>query len=57
MIYATANGAKLVVRVNYRLKKTGLMNIVQTGHTVYADALNTLRAEIGGMYQLIEGGL
>jgi len=45
---------KLVVRVNYRVKKLGMVNIVETGRLV---DLSGVRAMIGHGYSLIEGGL
>ncbi len=45
---------KLVVRVNYRIKKTGLANIVETGRKV---DISGVRAMIGHGYDLIEGSL
>lgn len=45
---------KLVVRVNYRVKKVGVVNIVETGRKV---DLSGVRAMIGHGYELIEGGL
>lgn len=45
---------KLVVRVNYRVKKVGVVNIVETGRKV---DLSGVRAMIGHGYKLIEGGL
>lgn len=45
---------KLVVRVNYRVKKVGVVNIAETGRKV---DLSGVRAMIGHGYKLIEGGL
>ncbi len=56
LIYGLGEGRadKLVVRVNYRIKKTGLGNIVQTGKPVDPAGI---RAQIGRGYELIEGSL
>lgn len=45
---------KLVVRVNYRVKKLGVVNVVETGRMV---DLSGVRAMLGNGYNLIEGGL
>ena len=45
---------KLVVRINYRVKKLGTTNIVETGRKV---DLSGVRAMIGHGYELIEGSL
>jgi Phage Mu protein F like protein len=47
-------GAKLVVRVNYRIKKFGLSNIVETGKIINFDDVKPM---IGKGYVLIEGYL
>lgn len=45
---------KVVVRINYRLKKTGERNIVETGKWVDPSGI---RAQIGQGYELVEGNL
>ena len=56
LVYSTANAhaAKLVVRLNYRIKKVGLGNIVETGKMVDPAGI---RAQIGHGYEILEGGL
>lgn len=55
LIYPGANkSSKLVVRVNYRLKRQGLANIVETGKMVDAQGV---RGQIGHGYDLIDGSL
>jgi hypothetical protein len=49
-----STGAKLVVRINYRTKKLGEANIVETGKKV---DVSGIRAQIGHGYDLIEGSL
>lgn len=48
------SGAKLVVRVNYHVKRIGLTNIVETGKYVNLD---DVRPMLGHGYELIEGSL
>jgi len=44
LLYDTpGKSAKLVVRVNYRVKKAGVLNIVETGRVLDAEAVNTIR--------------
>ena len=57
LIYDMGDAAKVVVRINYRIKKRGMMNIVETGRTLDAEALDTIRNEIGRGYMLVEGSL
>jgi len=45
---------KLVVRVNYNVKKKGLLNIVETGKPV---DLGGIRGMVGHGYDLVEGTL
>lgn len=45
---------KLVIRVNYRVKKAGVVNIAETGRKV---DLSGVRAMIGHGYKVIAGGL
>ena len=54
-----APGAKLVVRVNYWLKKSGggQVNRVETGRELGDAALHSLKGKIGRTYRLLEGGL
>lgn len=56
LIYRADEGGadKLVVRINYRIKRVGLGNIVQTGKLV---TLDDIRAQIGHGYKLVEGSL
>ena len=55
LFYDTGNsGAKLVVRVNYRVKNIGITNIAETGKYVNLD---DVRPMIGHGYELIEGSL
>lgn len=55
LIYQGANStSKLVIRVNYKVKKVGVMNIVETGQTVDATGI---RGMIGQGYTLVEGSL
>jgi hypothetical protein len=55
LIYGSeTEAAKLVVRINYRVKKKGLMNIVETGSVVDTSGI---RATIGHGYTIIEGSL
>lgn len=58
LIYAQeGSSAKLVVRINYHVKKQGVMNLVETGKALDAESLETIRREIGRAYVLVEGGL
>ena len=51
---APGNAKKLVVRVDYRTKKAGEMNLVETGGVVDVAGI---RGQIGRGYTLIEGVL
>ena len=54
LVYDSGAGKakKLVVRINYRVKKQGTMNIVGTGTEVDTDSLKGTKG-----YELVEGGL
>ena len=55
LIYDGAEkSTKLVVQINYKIKKVGLRNIVETGKLV---DVTGIRAMIGHGYELVEGGL
>jgi hypothetical protein len=55
LFFDSGNSAeKLVVRINYRVKKLGTANVVETGRKV---DLSGVRAMIGHGYELIEGSL
>ncbi len=55
MLYdAAGDAAKLVVRVNYQVKKAGVMNIVETGQQIDPSGV---RAMLGHGYELIDGSL
>jgi len=55
LIYdAGSAAAKLVVRINFQIKKAGTMNIVETGQMV---DLSGVRAMVGHGYEHIEGSL
>ncbi len=57
LIYAAGAAAaskKLVMRVNYRIKKGGVVNIIETGKLVDTSGI---RAMIGHGYELVEGSL
>ena len=54
MFDAPGNAKKLVVRVDYRTKKAGEMNLVETGGVVDVAGI---RGQIGRGYTLIEGVL
>ena len=47
---------KLVVRLNYNVRKKGIMNIVETGRPI-SKHLNMIRGGIGKGYVLLEGSL
>lgn len=51
---AAGDAAKLVVRVNYQVKKAGAMNIVETGQKIDPSGV---RAMLGHGYELIDGRL
>lgn len=58
LIYAQeGSAAKLVVAINYHVKKQGVMNLVETGKALDAESLATIRREIGRTYVLVEGSL
>lgn len=57
MVYDAPEGAKLVVRIDYVTKKNGTMNIVETGKSLDAEAVETIRRAIGATYELLEGSL
>ena len=52
--HTNTRSEKFVVRVNYRVKKVGMVNIAETGRKVH---LSVVRAMIGHGYKVIEGGL
>lgn len=55
LIYdAPGDAKKLVVRVDYRMKKAGEMNLVETGGEV---DVSGIRGQLGKGYTLIEGAL
>ena len=57
LIYKGENKAhKLVVRLNYNVRKQGIMNIVGTGRSISKD-LSLIESMIGKGYVLIEGSL
>lgn len=47
---------KLVVRLNYNVRKRGVLNIVETGRPI-SKHLNMIRGGIGKFYVLLEGSL
>lgn len=51
---APSAAKKLVVRVNYRVKKAGVMNLVETGREV---DVSGIRGQLGRGYDLIDGML
>ncbi|MDR0577758.1 MAG: hypothetical protein LBI87_09550 [Candidatus Accumulibacter sp.] len=50
-------GKKLVIRINYNIRKVGKMNLVESGRTLDAESIASIKAQVGKGYELIEGGL
>jgi Phage Mu protein F like protein len=59
LIYTQNNAQKLVVRINYKLKKGGgLVNLVRTGRTLDENGLYSIKQGLSsGEYILIDGSL
>jgi hypothetical protein len=54
---ATGNAKKLVVRVNYRIRKAGTMNLVESGRVLDSTNVDSIRGQVGKGYALVEGSL
>jgi hypothetical protein len=56
--HAEGSGKKLVLRINYRIKKTKEMtNIIGTGEALDAMMLRSIEGQLGHGYELLEGSL
>lgn len=56
-VFDAPDGAKLVVRINYRTRRDGIVNLMGTGRELDAKALDSIKGQIGSDYELLEGSL
>lgn len=58
LIYASGGkGKKLIVRINYQIRKVGVKNLVDSGRELDDRAILSIRNQIGKGYVLIEGSV
>lgn len=56
-VFDQPGATKLVVRINYRTRRDGEINLIGSGRSLDDKALESIRGSVGTLYELLEGSL